>query len=81
MKTPYILGFLWKWYENTEYGIILDIKLHSQTNEERIGRPFTIVDMQTAFYCLGFGLLICFAVFLIEIGWFRYKIRTMKYLV
>lgn len=68
-------GILRKWYRTVENGIILNIRLHRRTIEERHGKPFTLIDIQTAFYCLGIGILVCIVVFIMEIVW---KVHNKK---
>lgn len=70
-----VKGLLNKWYQANENGIILNIMLHRQTIEQRHGKPFNLIDMQTAFYCLGIGLMVCVTIFFIEIMWSYYQVR------
>lgn len=70
-----------KWYQANENGIIQNIMLHRQTIEQRHGKPFNLIDMQTAFYCLGIGLIACVTIFFIEIVWNLYQIKINNRLI
>lgn len=59
-------GLLHVWYEELENAIISHTRLHRPSMPSRF-QAFTLVDVQTAFYILGFGLLGCFLVFLAEL--------------
>lgn len=55
--------------------MIIHIKFHRFENIERKQlKPFSMRDTQTAFYCLGIGLLLCLIMFLIELsGQFNWR--------
>lgn len=53
-------------YQYQYYSIIVNIRLHRLNTEEKL-EAFDLIDMQTAFYCLGIGLMGCCLVFLMEI--------------
>lgn len=57
-----------------ENAIITQTRFHRQINEDPL-QAFTLIDMQTAFYILGFGLLGCLCVFIGELYIYR---RQMK---
>lgn len=59
-------GLLDQWYESVENAIISHKRFHRRSKPITI-QAFTLVDMQTAFYILCFGLLGCCIVFVIEL--------------
>lgn len=57
--------------------MIVHIKFHRFENSERKQlKPFSMRDTQTAFYCLGIGLLLCLIMFFVELfgkmNWQKY---------
>lgn len=59
-------GLMEKWIKEPEDAIILNHRITSIA-EETGSKPFSLIDMQTSFYILGMGHIICTVVFLIEI--------------
>lgn len=63
-----IAGFIQKWYEVTESAIIDHYRLTSPRDMAGESmKPLSLIDIQTSFYILGIGLVLCTIVFMSEL--------------
>lgn len=70
-------GLIRKWYDITVYFSLLNQRLNSNSSDSVI-QKLSLVDLQTAFYMLIFGLTISTFVFIFETISFRWSKRSIK---
>lgn len=70
-------GLIKKWYDITVYFSLLNQRIHNNGTDSAFDK-LSLVDLQTGFYLLIFGLSISIFVFIFELISFRWSKRTIK---